>query len=852
MAIIKVAADDVENFTVVTTPRRTYSSSSLGVTGSVHVFPRVSTITKDTTLSNVFVDASHTTDGDFSTTYNRLVASANTDRNLGNSIVGSAESYFKLIASSSSTRKKVLDIERFTPTSKLTVYSLSKNNIKDMLMPYYRAAYPHSHWAYTNYNSLNFFAATNGTYALPTSSVLLYPNLHDAKVPSVDGFPSGSYCLTGPFSFDFHINPRYNSDDIDAGQFKAGTLFHLSSSYALSIITGSKKDLQGSPASFRLQLQLSHSADVPPSQALPGSFPNDLTFLSNDNCLQINNWHHVVVRWGTDYINDGTGSFIVDGVNVGNFCVPSGTISPVASSGNNPHVLCVGNYYEGTNSGMSSQDLFFASDLADYDGVEQLSLLSSVSHEGPLDFAFRHPLKAEVHDLSIKRYYVTDKEIKVSGGIGPGASAFDATKFAFYVPPFFVENTPIRRTSTMGSEDPAMAGDRGGVLQTPFFAVDGTTDDPFNVAMSFGVAAHYINLENFVKDFTTGRFPRLLSLSASLITTTTTAQDANTFLYADPGVAKRNLTILPCDDGNFDPNYEPILYENLKNKFVGDDGSFNVSYVSLDNLVSMASLDNSGMYFGDPDTTTHDSFTKELIGSSPEQPGIGPGTAVSNYVKNVQNESYKLYQSGNDSSFDRGVQKGVPLTIFQRLQDPSSNQVTIFNISNLYYGRRIQPGTFMIKDDGISGSLGRISITLKDDGVGGLYRADSLTDLALGSSVGNIFYDEGVVVIKSPHLYFFGKNQYEVSFRGVYNVYTTKYEILAPAGLLNSSSNPTNSRYSGLLRPSERIDDNEDFIYVSGMNLHDENMNVVARAKLAQPVIKREGDKILFKVTFDR
>lgn len=850
MAIIKVTNDDVEKFTVVTTPRRTYSSSSLGVTGSVHVFPRASNSQKDTTISSVFVDADHASDVNFSTSYDHLVAEANTKRNYGEQITGSVENYFQLVSSASISRKQVLDVERFTPTSKLTVYSISKNNIKDMLMPYYRTAYPHSHWAYTNYNSLNFFAASNGTYTLPTSSVLLYPNSYDPDVPHVAGYPSGSYCLTGPFSFNFHINPRYSVDDIDAGQFKAGTLFHLSSSYALSIISGSQKDLMGLPSGFRLQLQLSHSADVPPSLASNGAYPNDLTFVSNDNCLTKNMWHHVAVRWGTSAINDGTGSFIVNGVNAGNFCVPSGTISPVISA-NNPDVLCVGNYYEGSNSAFSTQDLFFASDLSNYDGVDQLTLLPAVSYEGPASFDFRHPLKAEVHDLSIRRYYISDREIAASSSMGAGAAAFDPKKFAFYVPPFFVEETPIRRTSTMGTGDPALAGDRGGVLQTPFFAIDGTTDDPFNVAMSFGVAGHYINLENFVKDFTTGRFPRLLSLSASLVTTTTIAQDANSFLYSDPGVAKRNLTILPCDDGNFDPSYEPLLHENLINKFSGDGDSFNISYINLDNLVSTASLENSGMYSGDPDTSTHDSFTSELIGSSPEQPGVGPGSAVSNYVKNIQNESYKLHQLGQDASFDRGVQKGAPLTIFQRLQDPSSNQVTIFNISNLYYGRRIQPGTFQIRDANISGSLGAVSMTLKDDGIGGLYRADSDTPAAFHNSVGNIFYDEGVVVVKSPHLYFFGKNEYEISFKGIYNIYTSKYEILAPPGLLNSSSNPTHARYDGQLLPSERLKDNEDFVYIGGMNFHDENMNVIARAKLAQPVIKREGDKVLIKVCFD-
>ena len=135
--------------------------------------------------------------------------------------------------------------------------------------------------------------------------------------------------------------------------------------------------------------------------------------------------------------------------------------------------------------------------------------------------------------------------------------------------------------------------------------------------------------------------------------------------------------------------------------------------------------------------------------------------------------------------------------------------------------------------------------------MGNLYRADANTPHFTQNSVGNIFYDEGIVLVKSPHLYFFGKNQYEISFRGVQNIFTTKYEVVATPGLLNSSSNATYVENAASLKPSGNPTDNEVFVYISGMNLHDENMNVVAKARLAQPVIKREGDKILFRVAFD-
>ena len=167
---------------------------------------------------------------------------------------------------------------------------------------------------------------------------------------------------------------------------------------------------------------------------------------------------------------------------------------------------------------------------------------------------------------------------------------------------------------------------------------------------------------------------------------------------------------------------------------------------------------------------------------------------------------------------------------------------------------------------------GRVPLILKDDGLGNIYRANSTNDNCTWNSVGNIFYSEGIILIKNPHLYFFGKDGYELSFKGEYNLHSSKYEILAPSGLLNSSSNPTYVKptrqpaifaktplslpppETGLgktLQASADPLDQESFVYISGVNFHDENLNVVAKAVLAQPVIKRESEKLLFKIAFD-
>jgi hypothetical protein len=244
---------------------------------------------------------------------------------------------------------------------------------------------------------------------------------------------------------------------------------------------------------------------------------------------------------------------------------------------------------------------------------------------------------------------------------------------------------------------------------------------------------------------------------------------------------------------------------------------------------------------GSETSTSATDYIEDLIGFTPEQPGLEPGAGFTKWTKQVEEMILA-------NSYDQGVQVGAPLTIYQRTHDPSSNQVTFFNISNLYYGRRILPGSFELTDSSLSGSGGAVSITLKDDGMGNIYRADTFTSASSWASVGNLYYDEGVVVIKSPHLFFFGENGFDMSFRGEQNIHVLKVNVLAPANHLNSSSNPN---YLPLSASASPTDQNSQFVYVTGINLHDENLNVVAKAQLAQPIVKRYGDRVMFRLRLD-
>jgi len=829
MSIYKINPDDVESFTIVTNPSRTYESSSVGgVTGSLNVFSRRSHIEKDNFVATAFVDQNHD-DSDVGSLLKTLQQAAKMSvLSPSSSLSGTLNSMLldymnKVDDLEQSTRKNsTLDISRYTPSVDFSTYTARKLFIKDVLSSYYRVSYPSAHWGYTNFNSLNFFTSST----VPESSVLLYPNIRNEVEHS--NHMSGVYTLSGAFSFDFYINPRYRPEK-ENDAFKAGTIYHLSSCYSLSLVTGSGKNENGLVEGYRLLLQLSHSADVSPSLALPGAYPSNLVFLSDDNSLSFNRWHHVVVRWGTNSINDGSGSFNIDGLDKGIFVVPSGTITPqVPVSGGNSDVLCIGNYYQGNNVGSNSQALFFAADASLREGLTQLVATTGVDE--PTSYTFAHPLNAELHDVSIKRYYMADIDILTSASAGP--RSIDSNWTALYIPPFFVESSSFRQS----------VGSYGGIWQTPFFEVDGTTNDPFNVAMSFGINANYINIENYLKDFANNQFPRALKMSGTILATTSDVLEANLFLYRQPGIVRRNLLIMPCDDGLFVPGFELLSSESLKTTLIDDLGVEELSMVNLSSMLSTSSL-LFGSDFGSETKSIDEanSFANELIGFTPENPTISPGSAFDNYVSSID-DAVAL------GTFEPGIQTGAPLTIFQRTRDASSNHVTFFDISNLFYGKRIMPRSLVLTDAAFTGSSGKMSITLNDDGRGTLYRANCLTSQSTWNNVGTVFYDEGIICIKNPHLNLFGKEGFELSFRGEQNVHVLKISALAPRNQLNSSSNPNFKQVPPSAYPN---DPDDKFVYITGMYFHDDNYNVIMKTQLAQPIVKREGDAIRFTVKMD-
>jgi hypothetical protein len=681
-----------------------------------------------------------------------------------------------------------VDVIRFVPPVDFNKLTVAKGVVINNIMPTNRVAWPSAQFSFTNYHSLNFFTSPE----VPSDSVFLYPN---KIIDSTTG--RGRYSLDDGFSFDFFIKPRYTSDlPVGQGDYTAGAILHLTGAYALTLHSGSSKDINGFPDSFRIGVQFGQDANIPPSEL--EQINQNLTFFSKDNSIPKNKWTHVSIRWGGPNYNFGTGSILINEsfdteitidntLNLGFYSFPNEI----------PAALCVGNYFEGTNNTsinpLSSQTLFFASEPALRDGIEELDIITNVNE--PEDFAFTHPLNAEVHDLKIYNRYLTINEITKLRGGGPTI----LQGLSFYLPPFFTKESPFRQS----------VGTFGGILTTPFFERNGTTDAPFETNMAYSVGGHYINLENYVKDFASGVWPRLWALTGSATSPgSSVVETMNSFLYATGSNRKRAHTILPCDHGSWFPNFD-LLSDLDTSRFISDLGNQELGSISLRNMLDLSGLTSTSIQ-------TSGSILNETLGATPEQLGSSP--------------------TNN-------------LAVFHRTRDNTSNQIVFFDISNLFYGKQIKPGSFFLRDSNLSGSGGKISITLKDDGFGNLYRADAEgSEGSNWASVGNVFYDEGIVLIKNPHLYFFGENEYQCEFSGTHNIHVLTINTFLRPNEQVGSSNTTFK----ITEPNQNVNDQDErFTYVSNVYLHDENLNVISRTNLAQPIKKRSSDKALLKIKID-
>ena len=348
MSIIRLLPEQFENYSLVARPQKVFRSSSNGVTGSFFVYQDRSDSLKDISA----LSTSPSTADVFTRFDDRISQKLETD--LQDDPAGTLERINKSKNPGIRYRKKQ-EVLRTVPGAKLNKTFLKKNTVRKNLIAHYRNHYPSMEWAYTNYHCLNFFEDEK----VPSTSVLIYP----ATTGTTSGNFVSHYAPSSSFTFQFYIKPKTNSDSLtNTSAHSAGTILHMSSCYAISLVTGSSRDRNGMPDKYRILFQLSQSADISPHECRLSdtsvTVPNvsgdpGFLFASSDNSLKRDCWNHVAIRWPGALNNGGTGSFVINGVKDQTFGITSSSVMQVTSSGGtigDPDALFVGNYFSGKNT----------------------------------------------------------------------------------------------------------------------------------------------------------------------------------------------------------------------------------------------------------------------------------------------------------------------------------------------------------------------------------------------------------------------------------------------------------------------------------------------------------------------
>ena len=188
MAIIRLTPDFFQNYELVANPRKTFESSSSGVTGSVRLFANASPSLKD--LNPTFGVAEEGFDED-NIELSRIAAF----ENHGSDYAAGIDEYMRRVVSHSqgAAQTKRQEVLRFIPGAKPDKNFMSKGVIKNTLFKHYYNELQTLDWAYTNYNCLNFFESNE----LPNDVALIYPSM----TGSAEGL--NHYAPSGSFTFDF-------------------------------------------------------------------------------------------------------------------------------------------------------------------------------------------------------------------------------------------------------------------------------------------------------------------------------------------------------------------------------------------------------------------------------------------------------------------------------------------------------------------------------------------------------------------------------------------------------------------------------------------------------------------------
>lgn len=508
----------------------------------------------------------------------------------------------------------------------------------------------------------------------------------------------------------------------------------------------------------------------------------------------------------------------------------------------------------------------YISDLIKRKGYITLGTRDDIAYRSPVNPYFAHKLYG--HELSIESFTLDIVNLRKPYILGMNGDTY--------------ENSMSTQSCNFNNNDSFVLNDKINLVKD-YFAYHKTPTELLNKVMTS-------NLVLFDKNFADKSF------------------QFNNIVY-------RNNFILPCDNGLTHFNLNPIFKANKIKNAIGDSLKYfyhesNPHYVKLDNLYMSTeeySFQTPTQFFKN-ESIYANLFGKPFIQlnfliNPPTNQNFVTNTLIDknniNYIQTVfydkiknkdtrpaiqgffdQIKSLHLTKSDKhllinsifkniDSNYDASInipeninwtQKGINNinvsyskyynSHYSIEGDLGETHSVLFDISNLLYSSQIRPKNLEIKDVDLAGSGGALNIKIKDNGHGIMYRADCIGKHATWAHLGHVFYSDGLLNVLHPGLSNFGENNFSFDLKGEHSLYTMQIDIPVERGEFNVSQNPT---YIKGLKPSSNLSDLEEtnFVYITGVNLHDENLNIVAKAKFAQPIVKRLNDRYNIRLKMD-
>jgi hypothetical protein len=234
--------------------------------------------------------------------------------------------------------------------------------------------------------------------------------------------------------------------------------------------------------------------------------------------------------------------------------------------------------------------------------------------------------------------------------------------------------------------------------------------------------------------------------------------------------------------------------------------------------------------------------------------------------------AYLLHRSVKNLFYDRGFFR-TGSSLLTTSPSPLPSNYYVVSVGQNFYGDRVKPGSFVLSTEVQNKSI-------LDDGLGNLFISESST----GSYVGNIFYDNGLAIIKensgssvatvstagvklisgstiyvgyksdtrySRHEVHINLDPTDFNFSAFNPSIFSTYETTGSAGMAFNALNIKPSSGSNTWNLSNLMAANVLKPYVTTIGLYNKDYQLVAVAKLNEPIQRTFDTNQIFIVRFD-